>query len=76
MVTYFYIHVGISYPGPSDYLPKVNITKQAAPQYSLVGKPKRPDGKFMKTFYYFFLFVFYYRTHDETKTFLLLQMHV
>ncbi|XP_060558425.1 uncharacterized protein LOC132718726 [Ruditapes philippinarum] len=35
--------LGISYPGPSDYLPKVNITKQAAPQYSLVGKPKRPD---------------------------------
>ncbi|XP_053377786.1 uncharacterized protein LOC128547922 [Mercenaria mercenaria] len=33
--------LAISYPGPSDYLPKIGITKQAAPQYSLVGRPKR-----------------------------------
>ncbi len=32
-------------PGPSDYQPKLTISKPAAPQYSIVGKAKKLTGK-------------------------------
>ena len=40
-----YFQTGLSYPGPADYLPKVELTKSAAPHYSIVGRPKIIDGK-------------------------------
>ncbi len=37
-------------PGPTDYQPKLTITKPAAPQYSIVGKAKKANGKLAVTF--------------------------
>lgn len=30
-------------PGPANYNPCPNLTKEAAPQYSIVGKPKKKE---------------------------------
>ncbi|KAH3827908.1 hypothetical protein DPMN_129854 [Dreissena polymorpha] len=42
-----YIHcaAGDCMPGPADYDPKIDPTKQGSPHYSLVGRPKLTDGK-------------------------------